>query len=140
MVKANSALAGREDGFVTPRSEDQTASGLSFVGTFPETLNGRSVDIKASVEPGPVISMLPISKRRSSTMTGGFCFFDTARSAVHVCKNADGCTRMNILCRGGFFLLGTTSSTPVISTSSERDLAHHIIVTGAIGLLSPSRS
>jgi hypothetical protein len=80
IAKARSAFAGRDDGFVTPKSADQTPSGLSLGGALFSAVRGRSAEIRASVEPGPMTSMLPISKRKSSTITGGFCLFDTTSS------------------------------------------------------------
>ena len=137
MEKASSAFCGNEDGFVTPSRDVQVASGLQVVGV-PSVVNGCSAAIKASMAPGPVISMLPISNRRSSTITGGFCLFDISSSSFHSCKNADGCTRIKTFLRSLFpFFFVFVSSTSTISTSFDFSSAAQTNVTGAIGRLYP---
>ena len=137
MEKASSAFCGNEDGFVTPSRDVQVASGLPVDGV-PSVVNGCSAAIKASMAPGPVTSMLPISNRRSSTITGGFCLFDISSSSFHSCKNADGCTRIKTFLRSFFPFFVFVSSTSTISTSFDFSSAAQTNVTGAVGRLYPS--
>lgn len=86
-LKPKTAFTGRQDGFVSEPSESQAlaVSSLSFIGFKAEK--------RVSVDPGPVSSRLPISNRKSSTITGGRCILATFNSSVHSCKKAEGWTR-----------------------------------------------
>jgi hypothetical protein len=74
MSKLNKASFGNIEGFGMPASDFHTSPALLTASEASVVeLIGWIVPTNASVELGPVISMLPISKRRSSTMTEGFC-------------------------------------------------------------------
>ena len=135
MLKASRAFLGSDAALVTPARDDHIASGLSLGHS---AITGFKAAIRASVEPGPVISMLPISNRRSSTITWGFCIFETFSSSFHNCKKAAGWTLRNNLRLAFFF--AEADPTSIISGSSCFAMAHHTSVTGAIGCLHLSLS
>jgi len=58
---------------------------------------------RASVELGPVISMLPISKRRSDIEGEGCWILTSLRSSFQMRRKDEGCVRRKIW-RFGFFL------------------------------------
>ena len=72
MSKARRALTGNEAGFVTAANFCQILAGeLESKEFFSVVAIGCSVETKASEDPGPVISILPISNLRSSIIAGG---------------------------------------------------------------------
>ena len=51
---------------------------------------GCKTEQRLSADPGPMISMDPISNRRSSTVTAGFCTFAIRMTSFHSCRKAQG--------------------------------------------------
>lgn len=90
----------------------------------------------ASVELGPVISMLPISKRRSEIEGEGCWILVSLRSSFQMRRKDEGCVRRNNW-RLGFFLWGVSANG---SSSSGGKLVHHMMSTGLSHLLSLSLS
>ncbi len=91
---------------------------------------------RASVELGPVISMLPISKRRSEIEGEGCWILVSLRISFQIRRKDEGCVRRKIW-RFGFFL-GEASA--VRLSSGEDMLVHHMISTVLSHLFSLSRS
>lgn len=132
MLKARTAHAGKADGLVTAPSRGHIFSGTSGEAASTSSL-GCKIPTKASVEPGPVSSILPISKRRSSTSGDGFWILATFRTSVHTWRNAAGCTLMKI-CRFAPFFCAEASAEAFVSST------HQTICASVIQLWSPSLS
>ena len=87
MSNASKAPAGRAPGSVTEASECHSDWGAS---TAASQGVGCSIEQSVSAAAGPIISIEPISNRRSSTVTAGFCTFEMRMISFHVWKNALG--------------------------------------------------
>ena len=87
MENPSKASGGSAAGLVRP---------ASAVHVLPESSSpsmGFSVATSASVEAGPMISMLPISNLRSSTTTAGCCLLADRSVTCQSCRKPAGCTR-----------------------------------------------
>ena len=71
MLKDKSAPFGSDAASVTEAKAGQRDSGASGPASGEDT--GARIEQRAYVAAGPVISIEPISKRRSRTVTAGFC-------------------------------------------------------------------
>lgn len=97
-------LGGSDAGLVIPAS-DWNVFACSLAESY-----GCKIPRRVSVDAGPVISMLPISKRRSSICTTGRWSLDRRSISAHVSRNAEGWILTSTLRLAGLVLSAAGAS------------------------------